>query len=64
MGMSVAELSERTGVSRDNILQYEECANFSPPAFCADAAEIFGIEQDELCDGYTLFLNSGYRAKI
>lgn len=62
--MSVAELSELTGVSRDNILKYEECANFCPPAFCAEVAKIFNIELDVLSDDFIVFLNSDYIAKI
>lgn len=62
--MSVAELSELTGVSRDNILQYEECANFCPPAFCAAVAKIWGIELELLSDDFIVFINSDYVAKI
>ena len=62
--MSVAELSELTGVSRDNILLYEECANFCPPAFCAEVAKILNIELDLLSDEFIVFLNTDYVAKI
>lgn len=62
--ISVPELSALTGVSRDNILQYEECANFCPPSFCAAAAKVFQIDLSVLCDDYIRFLSSDYIAKI
>lgn len=62
--ISVPELSALTGVSRDNILQYEECANFCPPSFCAAAAKVFQIDISVLCDDYICFLNSDYIAKV
>lgn len=62
--MSVPELARLTGVSRDNILQYEECANFCPVDFCVKVAEIFNIELSLLCDDFLLFMTTDYVGKI
>ena len=62
--MSVPELAKLTGVSRDNVLQYEECANFCPLDFCIKVAEVFNVELSLLCDDFLLFMNTDYIGKI